>query len=388
MSKKVPKVAFIEPMLLLRTEKLPEGPEWLVELKLDGYRALAIKSGGKVQLRSRNNNDFSSRYPRMIKALSSMPDETVIDGEVVALDEDGRPSFNSLQNYGRAGIPLHFFIFDLLMLHGREVMAEPLVKRRELIEKHVLPTLADPIRYSPILEASLPDLICSVKAQGLEGLVAKRRNSSYEPGVRSGAWQKMRVNRGQEFAIAGYTPSLKNFDALVIGYYEGDRLIYAARTRSGFSPTSRAELFKKIEPLQIKRCPFANLPEKKAGRWGEGLTAAKMVECRWVEPRLVGQFEFVEWTAPLNLDKGSTRVSERHALSTLELSPANLWDCATIRKRRSWGENRGIVKVEWPHDEKPTNHSQSVESYLLTAGGRPFVARASFGCHQRSTTPD
>jgi len=117
---------------------------------------------------------------------------------------------------------------------GRRVIAEPLVKRRELIEKHVLPRLADPTRYSPILEASLPDLIRSVKAQGLEDLVAKRRDSKYEPGLRSGAWHKMRVNQGQEFVIAGYTPSLKSFDALVIGYCEGDRLIYAARTRSGF----------------------------------------------------------------------------------------------------------------------------------------------------------
>ena len=175
-------------------------------------------------------------------------------------------------------------------------MAEPLGKRRELIEKHVLPTLADPIRYSPILEATLPDLIHSVKAQGLEGLVAKRRDSKYEPGLRSGAWQKMRVNRGQEFVIAGYTPLLKNFDALVIGYYEDAKLIYAARTRSGFTPASRAELFKKINPLEIKECPFANLPEKKAGRWGAGLTAEKMAECRWLTPQLVGQFEFVEWT--------------------------------------------------------------------------------------------
>ena len=128
-------------------------------------------------------------------------------------------------------------------------------------------------------------------------MVAKRRDSRYEPGQRSGAWQKMRVNQGQEFVIAGYTPSLKNFDALVIGYYEGDSLIYAARTRSGFTPASRVELFKKIKPLEIKECPFANLPEKKAGRWGAGLTAAKMVECRWVKPHFVGQFEFVEWTS-------------------------------------------------------------------------------------------
>src|ERR1700682_6461825 len=116
-------------MLLLRTEKLPEGAEWRHELKLDGYRALAIRSGGKVHLRSRNDNDFNGRYPGIVKALASMPDETVIDGEVVALDEDGRPSFNILQNHGSAGAPLHFFIFDLLILRGRDVMGEPLVKR-------------------------------------------------------------------------------------------------------------------------------------------------------------------------------------------------------------------------------------------------------------------
>lgn len=165
MSKKQAKTGFIEPMLLQRTDKLPEGPEWLIELKLDGYRALAVKSGGKIQLRSRNDNDFNSRYPGIVKALASMPDETVIDGEVVALNEEGRPSFNTRQNHRSAGVPLHFFIFDLLILQGRDVMAEPLAKRRELIEKHVLTKLADPIRYSPILEASLPDLIRSVKAQ-------------------------------------------------------------------------------------------------------------------------------------------------------------------------------------------------------------------------------
>jgi bifunctional non-homologous end joining protein LigD len=287
---------FIPPMLLLRRERLPEGPEWLYELKLDGYRALAIKTEGQVHLRSRNDNDFNARYPSIVKALANLPDETVIDGEIVALDERGRPSFNSLQNYGSTGAPLHFFIFDVLILKGKDVMSDPLMKRRELIEEHILPMLAEPIRYSPILDATLTALIQSVKAQGLEGLVAKRRDGKYEPGQRSGAWQKMRVNEGQEFVIAGYTPSPKNFDALVIGYYEGDRLLYAARTRNGFTPASRAELFKKIKPLEIKECPFANLPEKKSGRWGAGLTATKMAECRWLKPQLVGQFEFVEWT--------------------------------------------------------------------------------------------
>ena len=139
------KAAFVEPMLLLRADVLPEGDAWQYELKFDGYRALAIKSGGKVQLSSRNDNNFNSRYPGMVKALASMPDDTVIDGEVVALDEDGRPSFNALQNYGSAGVPLHFFIFDLLILHGRKVTAEPLVKRRELIE--ILTSLPAHIGY-------------------------------------------------------------------------------------------------------------------------------------------------------------------------------------------------------------------------------------------------
>jgi bifunctional non-homologous end joining protein LigD len=287
-------------MLLVRTERLPEGPDWLYELKLDGYRALAIKSGGGVQLRSRNDKDFNTRYPGLVEALGSMPDETVFDGEVVALDEEGRPSFNALQNRGH-GEPLHFFIFDLLILNGRDVMAEPLVKRRDLIEKHVLPTLADPIRYSPILEASLPNLIRSVKEQGLEGLVAKRRNSAYEPGQRSGAWRKMRVNRSQDFVIGGYTLGGRHFDALIFGYWEGAKLMYAARTRSGFTPAVREQLHQRFRGLETSVCPFANLPEARARRWGDGLTAAKMKDGRWLRPVLVGQFEFVEWTQDRHL---------------------------------------------------------------------------------------
>ncbi len=284
-------------MLLLRTDKLPEGRGWFYEIKLDGYRALAIKSGGKVKLRSRNDNDFNVRYPGIVEALAHLPNETVVDGEVVALDGDGKPSFNLLQNFGSGKAPLYFYVFDLLILGGEVVMGRPLLERRNLLETLVLPKLAEPVRYSPTLDASLSDLIQSVKAQGFEGLVAKRSDSKYEPGLRSGAWQKMRVNQGQELVIAGYTPSAKNFDALVIGYYDGAKLIYAARTRNGFTPASRAELFKSIKPLEVKQCPFSNLPEKHAGRWGAGLTAAKMADCRWLKPKLVGQFEFVEWTS-------------------------------------------------------------------------------------------
>jgi ATP-dependent DNA ligase len=205
-AKKV-KARFIEPMLLLRTEMLPEGPDWLYEIKFDGYRALAIKTGGKVQLRTRNDNDFSGRYPGIAKALGGLPDETVIDGEVAALDASGKPSFNTLQNHGSSGGPLHFYLFDLMVLAGRDVMREPFTKRRELLEKHILPKLSEPIRYAVQLDASLKDILQSMKAQGLEGLVAKRANGKYEPGERSGAWQKMRVNQGQELEIAGYTPA-------------------------------------------------------------------------------------------------------------------------------------------------------------------------------------
>ena len=289
------KARFIEPMLLLRTEALPEGSAWQYELKFDGYRALAIKSDSKVQLRSRNNNDFTARYSGISKALAHMPDGTVIDGEVVALDQYGKPSFNLLQNYSN-GATLHFFIFDLLIRKGQDVTEEPLTRRRALLEEHVFPHMQEPIRYSPLLEASLKDLIQSVKAQSLEGLVAKRRDSRYEPGQRSGAWLKMRVNQGQEFVIGGYTVGGATFDALVFGYYDGDRLIYAARTRNGFTPKSRVELARKMKPLEVADCPFANLPEKHAGRWGAGLTAAKMESCKWIRPLLVGQFEFVEWT--------------------------------------------------------------------------------------------
>jgi len=288
-------------MLLHSVESLPEGSEWIVELKLDGYRTIGFKHAGTIHLRSRNDNDFSSRYPSIAKALTSLPGETIIDGEVVALDTEGRPSFSLLQNHGSSGIPLIFYVFDLLMIAGRDVTNLPLSERRELLESKILPKLKEPIRYSPQLEGSLADLIESVKTQGFEGLVAKNLNSKYEPGLRSGAWQKMRVNQGQEFVIAGYTPSPKNFDALVIGYYEGNKLMYVARTRNGFTPGSRVELYKTIKLLEIKECPFANLPEKKSGRWGAGLTAAKMEECYWLQPRLVGQFEFVEWTGDNHL---------------------------------------------------------------------------------------
>ena len=296
------KARFIKPMLLLSTDRLPDDrSKWEYQLKLDGYRAIAFKTGNTLHLRSRNDNDFNRRYPAVLRGLAKLPDETVIDGEIVALDEDGRPSFNALQNSIGSETSVVFYVFDLIVLSGRDMSAEPLTARRELLERKVLPTLADPVRYAGILEASLRDLIHAVKTQGFEGLVAKRCNSRYESGLRSGAWMKMRINRGQEFVIGGYTIGTRTFDALVIGYYEDGRLMYASRTRNGFTPALRQQLFKKFRGLEIAECPFVNLPEARSGRWGQGLTKEKMADCRWLKPVLVGQFEFVEWTADNHL---------------------------------------------------------------------------------------
>jgi len=288
-------------MLLARTERLPEGPNWLYELTLDGFRAIAAKAEGRVHLWSRNEKGFGRRYPSILKALANLPDNTVVDGEIVALDEAGKPSFTALQNHGSTKAAIVYYVFDVMVLAGRDLCAERLDRRKQLLAEKVLPHLSDPIRPSPELPGTFDELVHAVRVQSFEGLVAKRRDSRYEPGQRSGAWAKMRVNRSQEFVIGGYTLGGRTFDALIIGYFDGPRLLYAARTRSGFTPALRETLMRTFRGLETSECPFANLPEARAGRWGEGLTAEKMKNCRWVKPMFVGQFEFLEWTPDKHL---------------------------------------------------------------------------------------
>jgi bifunctional non-homologous end joining protein LigD len=160
-----------------------------------------------------------------------------------------------LQNYGSAPGPVVYYVFDVMVLAGQNVMRERLEKRRELLEKKVLPKLPEPIRYSAPLDADLPVLIHSVKVHGFEGLVAKRCNSVYEAGLRSGAWMKMRVNRGQEFVIGGYTRGTKTFDALVFGYYQHGKLIYAARTRNGFTPVNEGAAVQEVQGARDRPVP-------------------------------------------------------------------------------------------------------------------------------------
>jgi DNA ligase D-like protein (predicted ligase) len=286
---------FIEPMECLAVPKLFDGSEWIYEIKLDGYRAVAAKSDRDVRLFSRNNKSFNHQYPDIVKALGELPENTVVDGEVVALDESGRPNFNLLQNFRSEASRIHYFVFDLLVYDGRDLTCLPLIERREIM-RSVLRFKSGRIRISDYVEASATDMLHAVREQGLEGIVGKRKDSLYEPGKRSGAWIKYRVNRGQELVIGGYLPGTHGLDSVIVGYYKNHDLIYVARVRNGFVPASRRQIFEKLRLLVIPECPFVNLPEKHRSRWGEGLTADDMKKCVWVRPKLVAQIEFLEWT--------------------------------------------------------------------------------------------
>ena len=162
-----------------------------------------------------------------------------------------------------------FYVFDLLILAGEDLRNEPLEVRRKLLRTKVMPRFAEPIRFSETLHASAAEVVRAVREQGLEGVIAKRRGSPYQPGRRSGAWVKMRVNQGQELIIGGYVPTANNFDSIVVGYYEGKKLMYAARVRSGFVPASREALFQAIPRTRTRALPVpesARKPEGQVGR--------------------------------------------------------------------------------------------------------------------------
>jgi ATP-dependent DNA ligase len=174
----------------------------------------------------------------------------------------------------------------------------PLIKRREIM-KSVLIFHSLRIRIAESFETSGDEMLRAVREQGLEGVIAKRKDSRYEAGKRSGAWAKFRLNRGQELVIGGYLPGPQGVDSIVVGFYKKSHLIYVARVRAGFVPASRRQVFAKLQSLQslrVSTCPFVNLPESDKGRWGTGLVAEDMKKCVWVTPELVAQIEFLEWT--------------------------------------------------------------------------------------------
>jgi bifunctional non-homologous end joining protein LigD len=289
------RAAFIEPMRATLVQALPEGEHWQYEIKLDGYRALAVTAGAGTRLLSRNNNSLEGRFADVVTALARLEAGCVLDGEVVALDADGRPSFNRLQNWRARGTTLRYYVFDLLVYRARAVWRLPLAQRRTLLTA-VLAGVADPLRSSPTLTGTPAQLVERARREGLEGLVAKRVQSVYQPGKRSDAWVKVKVSRGQELVIGGYLPAGRTFDALLVGYYEGDRLLFIAKVRNGFVPETRAQVMRRFAGLETDVCPFANLPEPKNARRGRALTAEMMRQCRWLKPKLVAQVAFADWT--------------------------------------------------------------------------------------------
>lgn len=280
-------------MECLPVTKLPVGPEWTYEIKLDGYRLEAVKTNGKVTLYSRRRNVLNEKFGYVAKALEDLPDNTVLDGEVVAMDSAGKSDFNLLQNFRSAELKIHYYAFDVLMHKGKLLTGLPLDERREILDE-ILPR-NDHISIS-VVNYSADQMLKFVTEHGLEGVVAKQKDSVYQPGKRSGLWSKYRLNLGQEFVVGGYTPGSNGFDALIVGFYRGKDLMFAGRIRAGFVPATRRDVFAKIKNLKSDKCPFANLPEKSEGRWGQGLTAEKMKGCVWLRPKAIVRIDFAEWT--------------------------------------------------------------------------------------------
>lgn len=243
--------------------------------------------------------------------------DAIVDGEIVALDPRGHPSFQALQH--RAAYPDHavvFYAFDLLRLDGRDLTKLPLVERKA----RLAPVVASSgILLSQALPGSAAQVIAAVRALGLEGVVAKRKSSPYQAGVRAESWLKLKLDRQQEFVIGGYRPGPHGVDALLVGLYEDGGLRFAGKVRAGFTPHVRRDVFAALAPLHAAACPFVDLPNSRTSHWGGGVTAEQMKEMRWLHPTLVAQIRFVEWTADGHLrhaaflglrgDKGARQVT-------------------------------------------------------------------------------
>ena len=310
----------IPPMLAVAAKSLPAGREWSYEVKWDGYRAQAVKRGASVSLVSRNGKDLTRQFPSIASDAQTIDAaDAVVDGEIVALDEHGRPSFQALHHWDTAGLALVYYAFDLLHLNGRDLVREPLERRRSLLKQIVAGSrllLSEPLPGTPA------EIAVAVKEMNLEGVVAKRRDSVYEPGKRSDAWVKVRFARRQEFVVGGFKPAGGGFDSILVGYYENAarqvrgvrngrnvrdggrapasggraKLMCAGKVRNGITPGARAELTARFGRLLTPGCPFANLPTSRSSHWGEGITAEEMPALRWVKPVVVVEVSFVEWT--------------------------------------------------------------------------------------------
>jgi bifunctional non-homologous end joining protein LigD len=292
--------AFVEPMKAKLVDSMPSG-DWIYEIKFDGFRALALRGGSEARLLSRNEKDLGGKFPEVMDSILALEvRDAIIDGEIVALDEKGRSSFQLLQAFemGQERPPIFFYAFDLLRLNGKELIELPLEERKAMLEK----LLKDPpgvIRYSASIDDAGQDLLDKAREFGVEGLIGKRVGSRYEPGKRSGAWIKLKLQQQQEFVIGGYTDpegTRKFFGALLVGVYEDNKLRFVGKVGTGFNEELLCSLYAKFKKIPSEVCPFVNLPEKRSGRYGQGVTPSELKRCHWVEPTLVCQIKFAEWT--------------------------------------------------------------------------------------------
>ena len=261
------------------TDTPPQGPGWVYEIKYDGIRCLATKSGGKVDLRSRNDLPLDQRFGAVAEALAADPaDDVALDGEVVVFDAGGVSRFGDLGSGGA----LAYVVFDVLHAGGEDLRPLPLLERKERLR--ALLGWGDVLRYSEHVEGDGAALLADACARGLEGLIAKRADSPYVE-RRSRDWLKLKCSLEQELVIGGFTPpkgAREELGALLVGHYEGDVLRYAGKVGSGFDRATLRDLAGKLAPLRRERAPFADAPRLRA--------------VTWVEPELVAQVAFTEWT--------------------------------------------------------------------------------------------
>ncbi|MGV9010976.1 MAG: DNA ligase D [Flavobacteriales bacterium] len=275
----------VRPMLASPDTAAFDDPDWLFEIKWDGYRAIAETGGKSVRLYSRNGLSFAEGYPSIADDLRTIERNMILDGEIVAMNDDGRPDFQLLQH--AAAVPdthLVFQVFDLLSLNGKDTTGLSLIERKELLRK-ALPDL-EHIKYCDHVLSRGKDFFAAAQEQDLEGVIAKRKDSIYQPGVRSKSWLKVKNHRAQEVVIGGYTAprnSRKHFGALLLGVYEKGKLRYVGHTGTGFDARTLRELSATMKPLERKTSPFADKVDANS-------------PATWVSPKLVANIKFTEWT--------------------------------------------------------------------------------------------
>ena len=266
-------------------------PHWCFEIKLDGYRILSYIEDGSVKLQTKNLKDYTGKFTQITTALQKWKRNAIIDGEVVMLNERGHSDFNALQNWqSDADGPLYYFVFDLLWLDGKDYMKEPLYRRKSAL-KNILPRSPVVIYQSEIMTYGIPAYKMA-QGEGLEGVVAKRIESIYQPGVRSKDWLKLKVMKEDDFVICGYTRSegmAALFGTLILGNYKEGKLQFIGEVGTGFSDQAIKAIIAQIKT--VKKCPFPKEP-KLSDRWRK----KKPDVIVWCRPDLVCKVQYLEVT--------------------------------------------------------------------------------------------